>query len=141
MCAIDFNFIEELEGNSLVGYVPDLANSKSGVTIGCGFDIGQRKKVTIRKHFPVALAERLVPYCRLKGFKAVEAFREMPLSISKTEASHINQYAKFHATRKLQKEWFNATNTVFVALCPKKQTVIASVAYQYGSLSRKTPKF
>ncbi len=46
---IDFKFIEKLEGSARKGYVPDPDNSKSGVTIACGFDIGQLMNST--KHF------------------------------------------------------------------------------------------
>ncbi|MCG7545390.1 pesticin C-terminus-like muramidase [Pseudoalteromonas sp. MM17-2] len=141
MSAVDFDFIEELEGNSLKGYVPDAENSKSGVTIGCGFDLGQRSEANIKKHFPVSLAEKLIPYCGLKGEKALKALSKEPLEVSEVQVRHINQYAKYHALRKLQSEWLEATGSSFAILCPKKQTVIASVAFQYGTLATRTPNF
>jgi hypothetical protein len=48
---IDYSFIEKLEGNTCIGYVPDPENSQSGVTIACGFDIGQRSKNELLEGF------------------------------------------------------------------------------------------
>ena len=42
MSNIDFDFILEQEGFETEGYVPDAENSKSGVTIASGFDLGAR---------------------------------------------------------------------------------------------------
>ncbi|BCE03374.1 hypothetical protein TYM08_P3437 [Marinicellulosiphila megalodicopiae] len=44
---IDFNFIKQLEGFELKGYVPNPDTSKSGVSIASGFDIGQRDQKEI----------------------------------------------------------------------------------------------
>ena len=39
---IDFKFLSDLEGGcKLNGYVPNPKTSKSGVTIGTGFDLGK----------------------------------------------------------------------------------------------------
>ena len=42
MSNIDFDFILKQEGFETEGYVPDAKNSKSGVTIASGFDLGAR---------------------------------------------------------------------------------------------------
>jgi len=48
---IGYKFLSALEGGSrVVGYVPAVSVSKSGVTIATGFDLGQR-----RESDPIAL--------------------------------------------------------------------------------------
>ena len=46
MSNIDWDFILEQEGFRLKGYVPDAKNSKSGVTIASGFDLGASQSRT-----------------------------------------------------------------------------------------------
>ena len=43
MSNINWDFILEQEGFETTGYVPDADNSKSGVTIASGLDLGARK--------------------------------------------------------------------------------------------------
>ena len=140
---INFEFIQELEGNSCTGYVPDPEHSKSGVTIGAGFDLGARSKEDLSQAFPTELANKLSPYATLKMNHAVNALQEKPLILSLSEVAVVNQYAKKQAVERLQEEWNNDPETEenFSALPSVCQTVIASVAFQYGCLSRRTPNF
>lgn len=138
---VDFDFIERLEGSSLVGYVPDHNNSNSGVTIACGFDIGARKRRTIKKMFNPELAAKLVPYCGVHGLSAKLMTSFIPLLITQDEASCINAIVQKQALDKLLKRWKSATSIKFESLSVEQRTVVASVSFQYGSLMLKTPNF
>lgn len=140
---IDFSFIQALEGNTCEGYVPDVDNSQSGVTIGCGFDIGARSEEELCTAFPAELAAKLVPYAGLKKHDAVAQLQAVPLHLSEEEVTQINRHSKHQAVQRLQSQW-NACEEVcmpFDALPDTCQTVVASVAFQYGSLLTRTPNF
>ena len=67
--SINFDFISIFEGGSLnVGYVPDVANSKSGVTIAIGFDLGARNIRDLKSlKLSTSLVDLLSPFwvCKL----------------------------------------------------------------------------
>ena len=121
---IDFDFIKANEGFELQGYVPVDKNNKplghSGVTIASGFDLGQRCLKDI------------------SGF-----YKELAhtLCISEEEGNKINNFAKRQEIGRLQEKWYDKTNSDFKLLPQNQATVIASVAFQYGDLESKTPKF
>ena len=139
---IDFTFIETLEGNTNSAYVPDPENSQSGVTIGCGFDLGARSCCELELAFEPILAKKLLPYAGLQKDQAKEALLDSPLSLCETEVSQINQYAKQQAMTKLEYLWEESHAFLPFDYLPSPcQTVIASVAFQYGNLSIRTPNF
>lgn len=138
---VNFDFIERLEGNSLVGYVPDHLNSNSGVTIASGFDLGSRKRRYIKNTFKPELAAKLVPYCGIRGLSARLMTSFMPLVITESEARSINEIVQAQALSKLLKSWKSATPIKFDSLSIEQRTVVASVAFQYGSLAARAPKF
>lgn len=140
---IDFDFIQRLEGNTCVGYVPDPDNSNSGVTIGCGFDLGARSEKEICDAFDPSLADKLLPYVTLKKFDAQQVLDSKPLALSEQEVTKINKFAKQQSIARLINQWNKDANTEvdFDDLSEACQTVIASVAFQYGSLKSRTPNF
>ena len=139
---IDFNFIACLEGVSCQGYVPDTKNSRSGVTIASGFDIGQRSESEIKRAFSGDLCEKLLPYANKTKQAAIDALTAQPLSISQEEVQCINVYSYQDASQKLYLIWQQASPALsFESLSSQCQTVVASVAFQYGDLSRRTPTF
>jgi GH24 family phage-related lysozyme (muramidase) len=139
---IDFDFIHELEGFSLKGYVPDPKISQSGVTIASGFDIGQCSKQEIINGFTSDLAAKLLPYIGKTKQTALDYLEDNPLTISQDDALEIDIYTKSSAISRLRKVWQHAdTNTAFDKLSPPCATVIASVAFQYGNLAKRTPNF
>ena len=138
---VDFNFIKKLEGNKLKGYVPDFENSNSGVTIACGFDLGQRKRRYIKKQFSKLLAAKLLPYCGVKGLSAKLMTNFIPLEITQQEADEINSAVQASALNKLLLRWRKASDIPFDSLPIEVRTVIVSVAFQYGSLALKAPVF
>jgi hypothetical protein len=138
---INWEFIESLEGNSLTGYVPDPKNSKSGVTIASGFDIGQRSAQEIKMELSRSVASKLLPYIGLIGQQALQALEKKPLIVSPREAEEINLYAHSGALKKLLASWPESAYKKFEELEEEFQTVIASVSFQYGDLQKRTPKF
>ena len=141
---IDWGFISSKEGGSkLKGYVPDPDGSKSGVTIATGFDLGARTMNDLKGLSP-ELQAKLAPFLGLKGEKAVAALKSRGLKITAKEAKEIDKMSKGASTAKLKSEW-NANakkmgGKMFEDLTSAQKTVVASVGFQYGSLS-KTPTF
>lgn len=131
---IDWKFIEEMEGFSVTGYVPDSVNSKSGVTIASGFDLGQRDLRDIPEQFQA----QFKPYLGLKGVEAVEYLNKHPLRITADEARTLNEFAHKEVLDRLIAAY---GPKLWATLNDKQQTVIASVAFQYGDLEKRTPNF
>ena len=139
---IDFTFITKLEGNECKGYVPDPKNSQSGVTIAAGFDLGQRDAQEIENAFELELAGKLLPYVGVIKEHAQQLLAENPLIITEEENVLINDYCKGSSTRCLKDLWAKSDALVsFDGLPGECQTVIASVAFQYGNLSKRTLNF
>ncbi|AZC16204.1 MULTISPECIES: pesticin C-terminus-like muramidase [Pseudomonas] len=141
--SIDFNFISEREGGARTkGYVPAIAHSKSGVTIATGFDLGQRKLADLQAlKLPADLVRRLSPYLFLTTVDAQAALDENPLTISPDEARLIDEAFKAPFIEQLAKKYAAASGRDFAQLPAPAQTVIASVAFQYGDLASRTPNF
>ncbi len=145
---IDWGFIGELEGAAITkGYVPNPDTSQSGVTIATGFDLGQRTAGEIRA-MDIAddLKAKLVPCCGLKGRAAVDRLAQSPLVLTTGEAAAIDAaYQGTFATRlaAIYNDALdpNARLAQFEDLPGAPQTVIASVAFQYGlNLKARTPR-
>ena len=137
--SIDMAFIARLEGGPATrGYVPDPEHSRSGVTIGTGFDLGQQKNLDM---LPKDLAQRLAPYLGLIGAKAVARLQTLPLNVSADDACRIDEAYKAPFIARLSSDYSKAAGRPCDALPAPMQTVIASVAFQYGNLAIRTPKF
>lgn len=140
---IDFGFIAKLEGFSLEGYVPepDGGAIESGVTIASGFDLGQRSDKDLEA-LPFLLHIKLQPYAGITGKDAQQLIEKAPLSLSYDECVLINQHVHRQSVEFLLADWRRSkTPTPFTALADECQTVIASVAFQYGHLPSRTPNF
>tara|TARA_Y100000782_G_scaffold114006_1_gene148716 strand:- start:2691 stop:3248 length:558 start_codon:yes stop_codon:yes gene_type:complete len=141
---VNYSFISELEGGAQIeGYVPDAANSKSGVTIATGFDIGQRSREDLERMFPAQqqLIEKLLPYCEQHGEHAAMILNLMPLKVTRDEALLIDECVKCESINHLVEKYNQHSGTKFEQLPEAMQTVIASVAFQYGDLSKRCPNF
>jgi len=143
--AVDNNFknvdvaeIAEYEGNKLIGYVPNAKNSKSGVTIASGLDLGARN-VNDLKGLPKNIINKLKPFLGLKGNEAVAKAEE--LNVTEEEAKIINKFAHKQSLTKLKKKWEKDSGQSFDLLSKEQATVLASVAFQYGDLKTETPTF
>ncbi|GAD61423.1 pesticin C-terminus-like muramidase [Aquipseudomonas alcaligenes] len=140
---IDFTFIARLEGGPATrGYVPDAANSRSGVTIAIGFDLGQRHLQDLQSlGLDAGLVQRLSPYLGLTGQQAAARLAQQPLTVSAAEAEAIDEAFKRPFIERLAAAYTKASGGDFGALPTAAQTVIASVAFQYGDLASRTPNF
>jgi GH24 family phage-related lysozyme (muramidase) len=142
---IDWNFISKKEGGSkLEGYVPDPEGSKSGVTIATGFDLGARSLQDIKGLSPELIA-KLKPFLGFQGMNASAALKQAGgLKITAKEATEIDKMSKGGAVKKLKNEWNKRAKEIggkmFGDLSSSQKTIAASVAFQYGSLS-KVPTF
>lgn len=138
---IDFDFIAAMEGFELKGYVPDASGSNSGVTIASGFDISQRSEGELLAMLGSELASKLIPYIGKTKFDAVEFLASHPLEVTKEEAEKINKAAHAQALDRLAIAWNECASCEFSSLPANKATAVASVAFQYGSLAKRTPNF
>ncbi|MDA7523145.1 pesticin C-terminus-like muramidase [bacterium] len=138
MSNIDFDFILEQEGFETKGKVPDAKNSKSGVTIASGFDLGARALEDL-KGLPQDIIDLLTPFLGFKGAEAEEIASN--LQVSTDQAKTINEFAKNEAVTRLKNKWETSTGTSFDNLSKEQATVLASVAFQYGDLESRTPNF
>lgn len=147
--AIDWTFIGKLEGAGIArGYVPNPDTSNSGVTIATGFDLGQRSRAQIESMgLSDDLEARLVPYLGLRGRAALSYLNAHPLVLAPEEVAAIDQAVRADFSTRLANIYDAAldeggTLAAFADLPGAAQTVIASVAYQYGlDLQRRTPRF
>lgn len=144
MVNVNFGFIAALEGSqAMAGYVPDPEKSNSGVTIATGFDIGQRSDSDLVALLPQhsALVDKLAPYCGLKKQAALAALIKTPLHITAAEANAIDTAVKQQLLNRLVQRFNKVALCSFADLSPALQTVIASVAFQYGDLASRCPRF
>lgn len=136
--SVDLGFLKKVEGFETKGYVPDIG--KSGVTIASGFDLGQHSVKEIQALVP-ALADRLTPYAGLTRAEAQAKLKEQPLKLTADEAEIVNRSVKARKVDEVRKAFDSTSETPFDSLPPEWQTVIASVAFQYGKLDKQTPNF
>lgn len=137
---IDHNFIHKVEGLVLKGYVPLPKQTKSGVTIAAGFDLGQ---MTLQEFYALPMSEemrtKLRPYIGLKKFEAVRFLKSNPLHVNKEEAKQLNIIAANKILIPLSISYKKATGKSFTSLPPAAQTVLFSFAYHYGPGFMKKP--
>ncbi|HET7410351.1 MAG TPA: pesticin C-terminus-like muramidase [Paracoccaceae bacterium] len=144
---IDYAFIAAREGGiRLDGYVPDALLSGSGVTIATGFDLGQRRRSDlVALGLPSRLTDQLAPYLGAKRQDARKLIGERPLRITMADALLINRTFKQKFVKELAAAYaaspHNSREKAFFELPAQAQTVIASVAFQYGNLASEAPRF
>jgi murein DD-endopeptidase MepM/ murein hydrolase activator NlpD len=145
---IDFAFISSCEGGqSLRATVPDADHSQSGVTVATGFDLGCRDARALQQlGLSQDLRTRLSKYLGKQGSAAERFLATYPLTITQADADEIDVASKKSAASTVIKSYNRAVANKsgllsFEQLPGEAQTVIASVAFQYGDLSERTPKF
>lgn len=147
MTGIDDNFISLCEGGrKKQGYVPAAATSKSGVTIATGFDLGARSRSDlVALGFPAALIATLEKYCGKKSTEAESFLKKNPLTVTEAEAATIDRISKQQAKALIVSRYNHAVQVTpgaprFEQLPGEAQTVIASLAFQYGDLAKRCPR-
>ena len=130
---INHQFLAKMEGTVLKGYVPLPKTTKSGVTIGRGFDLGQMLPREFNS-LPItpALKAKLRPYVGLKKFQAVAFLKSHPLTINVFELEELNQISSNKILIPLVKAYDKASKIPFDQLPSQAQTALFSFAYQYG---------
>lgn len=145
---IDLEFMKVVEGVKKEFYVPKnnkgVPLGKSGVTVGPGYDLGQRSKEdtevkNLKKKAP-RLYERMEPFIGLTKYDADNALREIkpdPLTEEELDILIKHSIETYH----------NLLTSVFIPsevwneMDEGIRTVVFSVMYQYGNLTKRTPKF
>jgi len=141
MSKINWDFISELEGKGVSqGYVPDVDNSQSGVTIGTGFDLGSKSKEFLDSiGLDSSLIDRLTPYLGMTGAAAAEVAPNLKLDDS--EVKQLDTASKQWYSKSIIDQYNdNNPKTKFEDLTEAQQTVVASVGFQYGNFKR-VPNF
>ena len=135
---INWNFIEDLEGNLNYGHQP---SENSGVTIGSGFDLKGKTESDLKDMgFDPDLIDIFKPYLGLTGDEAAAAIKNNNLVLNPEQTSKVNRLSKKYYTDYIIDQ-YESTGKKFNKLSPEQQTVIMSVGYQYGNLKTRTPKF
>lgn len=134
---VDWGTIEQFEGGrQQQGYVPQ--SGRSGVTIGAGFDVGQRQNL---EGLSPETQAALQPFVGLKRGQAEQALRKQGgVQLSPEQEAEVTGFAKNETEQKMKDEWAKISDVPFEKLSPAQQTVLASVMHQYGTFQR-TPRF
>jgi type VI secretion system secreted protein VgrG len=154
--AVDVAFLIRLEGCVAKGYVPTRTRppnkgdviGQSGATIGIGVDLGQRNENDlIRLGLPDDLIAKLRPYLGKRCRDAQAVLAECPLYLSTNEVEELSAAVIAETIERIAARYDAAVQGKpnacrFDALPWQAQTVITSLAYQYGdNLPRATPRF
>jgi hypothetical protein len=136
---VDIEYISKEEGdNVLDGYtLPPEQFSKSGVTVATGVDLGARNLNDL-KGLDSKIIEKLKPYLGLKGKNAKKQLDLIPLKLSEKESNTLNKFIQKKILTKLKTKWNNDSKIKFNKLSTEQATVLASVAFQYGSSFKRT---
>ena len=121
---IDWDFISELEGAAVTtGYVPDVENSQSGVTVGTGFDLGSKNEDFMTSiGVSQNITDKLKPFFSLKGAEAAEVASNLVLSDS--EVKELDQASKNYYANKIIQKYETDSGKSFDDLSSEQQTVI-----------------
>src|SRR5690606_10431386 len=90
---------------------------------------------------PVKLYQKLEKYMGLKGIAARAFLTDNPLILTEEEALLINKKVKNDKALEVAALYNRDSKLKFNSLDGALQTVIMSVAFQYGDLSKRTPNF
>lgn len=134
---VDWNTIQKFEGgNQQQGYVP--RSGRSGVTVGAGFDVGQRNNLN---GLSPETKEILQPFVGAKRDKAEQLLAQRGgVRLSPEQTEEVTNFAKNETEQKMKDEWAKISSVPFEQLTPAQKTVLASVMHQYGTFQR-TPRF
>ena len=146
---IDRRFIAGFESWRTTGYVPRRHGrplGESGVTVCDGVDLGSMAPAQLDGWpLPPALAQRLRPYCGLRGAAAMALLASRPLILTDAEALALSSAAGACHVAELRALYDAAVapgRRGWADLSDAQQTVIFSVAWQYGvHLAKACPRF
>ena len=125
------DLLEVLEDNKTDGYVPE-GRSKSGVTVGIGFDIGQHSITDLeRMGFSSDIIAKFTPYVKKTGQVAKNALTKDPLSLTDAEVEDVN-------TIVLRKKYedFERRYPKYAGIPDEGKRAVMFSAYYGGGLNR-----
>jgi len=145
--AIDWAFLEKVEGNEDTTYIPKKDGKiiqNSGVTIGTGVDLGQQSKESWKAMgIPASIIKKLSPFFGKSKQAAQDTLdAEGNVTLDKTELATVEEAIKKKYLKSV-KSWYNKSNTTdtdWSDLTDKQQTVSLSVFYNAGG-EKDNPKF
>ena len=134
---IDSAFLTREEGRKLKGYVPRArdgsALGRSGVTVATGVDLGQWSVEEFeRLVLPGDLKAKVRPYLGHKGANAIKLLEERPLFISDREAHLVDSAIHSKIVNDVARRFEFATGHKFDDQARAVQTVLASLAINFG---------
>ena len=144
--SVDVSFIEELEGNAIVGYIPLDVRGKplgrSGVTIGMGIDLGQQIEEGLQGILPQELINRVEIYLGKRGKDARETLAAFPLHMDAQDVLRLNEMFLAKSVEHCARVWNSfSTGRSFHELSKAQRTVVYSVCHQYGTPWKRCPRF
>jgi hypothetical protein len=147
---IAWPFIARWETNTLKGYVPmrdGQVIGESGVTVAMGVDLGAEHVggYLDSKLLDPNLRALLDPYLGKQGREAITLLSANPLTLTLDQRDHLNAVVQAEHTAALTRQYNHAGNVLTTGgwngLGDAEQTVIASVAWQYGTPWVRCPRF
>jgi GH24 family phage-related lysozyme (muramidase) len=135
--AVDWKTIEQFEGGrAQEGYVPK--SGRSGLTVGAGFDVGQRQNLD---GLSPEVQSKLQPFVgKQRGQADAALARQGGVNLTPEQEAEVTGFAKKETEQKMKDEWEKISEIPFENLTPAQQTVLASVMHQYGTF-RRAPRF
>jgi hypothetical protein len=135
--AVDWKTIEQFEGGrQQAGYVPQ--SGRSGLTVGAGFDVGQRQNL---EGLSPETQAKLQPFVGAKRGQAENILAQQGgVKLTPAQEAEVTGFAKKETEDKMKNEWAKISDIPFDTLSPAQQTVLASVMHQYGTFQR-APRF
>lgn len=133
---VDWEFIASLEGKAISkGYVPGKPwlHNTSGVTIASGFDLGTKNEIELKKMgISSGIIEKVKPYFGKQKQIAQDFLDQNLLSLSSEEVSEIDDKNHAYEINQMQKIYDSVSSVPFKDIPSQAQTVIMSLAHQYG---------
>ncbi len=84
----------------------------------------------------------MLPYVGKKKHQALAFLQSEPLQVTAQQVEEINRYSHAQVEANLRQQWQQSAPAMdFDELADECQTVVASVAFQYGNLGKRTPNF
>ena len=131
---VDWDFVIGREGCRTAAYVPP-GGPRSGITIGRGFDIGQRNADDLQTlGLPQDIVTTLTPYLGRSGQDAARYREEHPLQMTQAQVDLIDRQAMNQAHDHVATAFNRASRNGrrFQDLPTEAQTAIMDLAHQYG---------
>ena len=146
MSNINWNFISEQEGRRRKkGYIPKNTEGvvdSSGVTIATGWDVGQMSREELsRSGLSKSIINKMIDFAGKKGQDSLAALDKFGIPIIEDEeAVEIDKYTHTRTLSSISKKYEEDSGKSFDSLSKAQQTVLASVAFQYGSNLKSATK-